>query len=126
MGGAFGACWLALRRKKEDFGRDYYNVMLPWCTSWAQNSWAILLLLLIVSNGLAIWQEIEQGIFNEQQAIYKASYLLLWIIPELLWILTNKSRMPLRNRWLLYIALPLAMTFTLPWFMDITFIQSIE
>lgn len=122
MAGAFGVCWLALRRNKDNFGRDHYNAMIPWCAAWAQNAWAILLFLLICSTSLKIWREIQNGNFDEQGAIYDASLLLLWIIPEILWLLARKSRMPLRNRWLLYLALPFAITFILPWFMDITLI----
>lgn len=120
MAAAFGLCWLGMRRKKDDFGRDYYNIMLPWCSAWAKNSWAILLFLTLCSTGLKIWLGIENNSFNEQDAIYECSCLLLWLIPLLLWVIIQKSRMPLRNRWLSYIALPIAMTFMLPWFMDLT------
>ena len=38
LAGGFGAVWLLLRRKADDFGRDYYNTMVPWCTRWARNA----------------------------------------------------------------------------------------
>lgn len=120
MAAAFGLCWLAMRRKKDDFGRDYYSAMLPWCASWAKNSWAVLLLLVFCSSALKIWTEMNGGEINLENIIYECSTLLLWIIPFLLWLIVQKSRMPLRNRWLCYIALPIAITFILPWFMDIT------
>ncbi|MDE6734945.1 MAG: hypothetical protein K2J64_05715, partial [Desulfovibrio sp.] len=30
---AAGALWLPMRRHKDDFGRDYYNAMIPWCAA---------------------------------------------------------------------------------------------
>lgn len=120
LAAAFGLCWLALRRKKEDFGRDYYNTMLPWCAAWAKNSWLLLLLLVFCATAWKIWTAMENNVFNPQDTIHECSFLLLWLIPGLLWLIVQKSRMPLRNRWLCYIALPIAITFILPWFLDIS------
>ena len=32
---AAGAFWLPLRRTRDDFGRDHYNAMIPWCATGA-------------------------------------------------------------------------------------------
>lgn len=122
MAAGFGICWLALRRKKDDFGRDYYNKMLAWCSAWAKNSWLLLLFLLFLASSLKLWRESPTIFQNMEAILYEAAGLLLWIIPALCWIFVQKSALPVRNRWLAYLALPLAMTFALPYFLDITFI----
>lgn len=122
LAAGFALCWLVLRRKKDDFGRDYYNTMLHWCAAWAKNSWFFLIFLLLVASGLKIWREKLLDSPDLQALIYEFSGILLWLIPALLWLIIQKSALPMRNRWLLYLALPLAMTFMLPYFMDITFL----
>lgn len=122
LAAGFGACWLALRRKKDDFGRDYYNTMLPWCAAWAKNCWFVLLFLLVAASALRIWTSMQNAFFDIQIAVYETSSLLLWLIPALCWFYVQKCAMPLRNRWLLFIALLIAMGFTLPYFLEITLI----
>lgn len=122
LASACGLCWLAIRRKKDDFGRDYYNTMLRWLAAWASNSWFILIILLILGSCLQAWHADMHDVLDLQALVYEISGILLWFIPALFWLIIKKSELPMRNRWLLYIALPLAMTFMLPYFMDITFI----
>lgn len=122
LGAAYSLCWLLLRRKKDDFGRDYYNVMLKWCSAWAKNSWFILILLLSIATALKVWRASPLEGKMLQQFIYEACGLLLWLLPALFWLIVQRSALPLRNRWLIYLALPLAMSFMLPYFIDITFV----
>lgn len=120
LAGGFALCWLSMRRKKDDYGRDYYKNMLQWCAAWAKNSWMILLFLLLLASGLKFWRG---NLFTDTQSIiYETSGLLLWLIPALCWIIIQKSAVPARNSWLAWISLPMAMTFMLPYFLDITFI----
>lgn len=122
LAGAFGACWLALRRNRDDFGRDYYNLMLPWCSAWAKNSWFALLFLLVAACAFRIWTSMKNVSPDMQTAVYESAGLLLWLIPGLCWLYVQKSSLPLRNRWLLFVALFIAMGFSLPYFLEITLI----
>lgn len=117
--GAFGAAWLAFRRKKDDFGRDYYNKMLPWTTAWAKNAWALLWLILLFSGGFELWQIYQSPAPDNGTAIVIGCQILLWIIPCLLWIIVYKSPTPLRHRWALYLGLLLAIAYALPYFLEI-------
>ena len=120
LAGGFGAVWLLLRRKADDFGRDYYNTMVPWCTRWARNAWALLWLLLVASSGLEIWQTWQTtGVFMQQDAIFQCLRVLLWLVPALLWTLVARSATPLRQKPALVIGLLLSMGFTLPYFMEL-------
>lgn len=33
--------WLVLRRNRDDYGRDYYRVMLGWCARWGCVAWSV-------------------------------------------------------------------------------------
>lgn len=42
-GGGLALLWLVLRRKRDDFGRDYYTFAAKWCGKWAAaGSWVAL------------------------------------------------------------------------------------
>ncbi len=117
MAGAAAACWLPMRRKKDDYGRDYYNHMIPWCAGWARNSWLILWLLLLVSTGLQIWPEIERG--NIQEAILDNIRLLLWILPPVCWTIVRHGAVPVRRTWLSFAAIIIASLFMLPYYLQL-------
>lgn len=122
MAGAFAACWLAARRKADDFGRDYYNLMLPWCVKWARNSWAILWILFLAASSMQLWPFFAQGNFIQEEIIIEGCRALLWLIPLLLWIGAAKSKVPMRHKWSMFIALLCAISFVLPYYLDITLI----
>lgn len=122
MGAAFCAVWLLWRRKHDDFGRDYNNSMLSWLCAWAANSWALLWLLLLASTSLRIWHLADAHAFDAQEAILESTRLLLWLLPVLLWTICRKTRLPLRHRWAPYVAFPIAVSFTLPWYLELTII----
>lgn len=119
LAAAISSCWLVLRRKKDDFGRDYYNTMLAWCSAWARNAWALLWLLMVMSESLKIWLQTREGIFNLNQGILDSSILLLWFVPVLLWTWVMRSRLPLRESWALFVNFVLAGLFTLPWYLEL-------
>ena len=120
MPAAFGALWLLLRRKHDDFGRDHYNTMIPWCAGWARNAWCLLWLLLLVSSGLQIWLHWQDGVFSAQDAIVESSRLLLWLIPVLLWTMVRRSDIALRHKLTLLAALLIAVGFMLPYYLEAT------
>lgn len=117
---AWAAVWLPTRRKKDDFGRDYYNTMVAWCARWARNAWLLLWLLLLISCALQLWIDYEYNAFNEQNAIVEGLRILLWLIPLLLWTIVAKSALALRHKGGLWLALALASCFMLPYFFEIT------
>lgn len=119
MAAAISCCWLVIRRKKDDFGRDYYNTMLSWCAAWARNAWAFLWLLLVVSTGLSIWLQSKTGAFDPDAAILDASLVLLWLIPALLWTWVLRSRVPMRESWALFVNFILAGLFMIPWYLEL-------
>lgn len=118
--GGLSACWLVIRRHKEDFGRDYYNRMIPSCCAWARNSWIILVLLLLFAMGLQFYQQTPEPDIEEM--IYNGARALLWLIPILLWSLLMRSTYPLRRSFLCFIAIIIACAFTMPYFLELTLI----
>lgn len=120
MPGAWGACWLLLRRNKDDFGRDYYNGMVSWCCGWARNGWTCLWLLLVTAVGLQIWQLMQEPIFNAEDALLANAGVLLWLLPALLWTAVRRGRPPLRRSYMLGVALLIACLFMLPYFLEMT------
>ena len=120
MPAAFGALWLPLRRTHDDFGRDHYNTMIPWCAGWARNAWCLLWLLLLVSSGLHIWLHWQDGGFSAQDAVVESSRLLLWLIPVLLWTMVRRSAIALRHKLTLLAALLIAVSFMLPYYLEAT------
>lgn len=122
MPGAIAACWLVIRRKKDDYGRDYYNTMVPWCAAWARNGWLFLWLLLCASTGIQIGIDMRSGVFNAQDAMIDNARILLWLVPVLLWAIVKKSAIPLRHSWLLFVAFILAGLFMMPYYLQFAII----
>lgn len=120
MAGAASACWLVIRRKKDDFGRDYYNQMLPWCAAWARNGWAVLWLLLVISTSLRIWLQTKSGVFDSQEGFLDVCRILVWLIPLALWGWVKMSSLPLRQSWALFVAIIFACAFMVPYFLELT------
>lgn len=117
---AAGALWLPMRRHKDDFGRDYYNTMIPWCAAWARNAWALLWLALLALTAIRMSGAWGAAGITSQEAILESTRLLLWLIPVLLWTLVRKSAVALRHRVTLAVALLLALSFTLPYYLELT------
>ena len=117
---AAGALWLPFRRKRDDFGRDYYNAMIPWCAAWARNAWAVLWLALLSFTAIRVSQAFGGDGISPREAILESTRLLLWLIPVLLWTLVRRSSVALRHRATLAVALILAVGFMLPYYLDLT------
>ena len=110
LAGGAGALWLALRRRRDDFGRDHYNVMLPRCAVWARPAWALFWLFLLFAAGLTIQAHRQTGAFTTLDALWESGRLLLWLAPAALWTVVSRSAAPLRHKPTLILALLLAMT----------------
>lgn len=121
LAAAAGALWLPFGRARNDFGRDYYNAMISWCATWARNAWAVLWLALVAFTIIRISQSWGGEAFTSQDAILESTRLLLWLIPALLWTLVKRSQVALRHRATLAAALLVAMSFMLPYYLDLTY-----
>lgn len=115
LAAGLGAVWLMARRKRDDYGRDHYNVMLPWCATWARNAWALLWLVLLTFSLMDMLYSWEETAPNTVQAsIFQALHVLLWSVPALLWTIAARSKTPLRHKLTLLLAQLIAMAFTVP------------
>ncbi len=120
MAGGTSAVWLILRRNSDDFGRDYYATMLPWCATWARNAWFIMWVLLLGVTAIQWIHLIQEGSYLQSPAfLHTALLLLLWVIPGVLWTLCIKSATPLRHKATLILALVLGMCIIVPLYMGL-------
>lgn len=115
---AFGAFWLILRRRHDDYGRDHYNVTLPWCAAWARNGWLALWLLMLALSGLTIYDRWQNGVFTGHDALLQSLPLLLWLIPALIWAAVSCSKTPLRHKFSLTLALIMSIAYLLPFTLE--------
>ena len=120
MPAAFGCVWLLLRRQKDDFGRDHYNTVIPWCAAWARNAWAIVWLLLLAASVLELSPLLQGGTLETADAVTAGIRVLLWLIPVLLWFMAARSATPLRHKAGLTVSLVLSCLFMLPFFMGLS------
>ena len=120
MPAAFGCVWLLLRRKKDDYGRDHYNTVLPWCAAWARNAWAIVWLLLLAASVLELSPLLQDGTLETADAVTAGIRVLLWLIPVLFWFIAARSATPLRHKAGLTVSLILSCLFMLPFFMGLS------
>lgn len=107
IAGGMSAVWLIYRRKKDDFGRDYYTNMLPWCVRWAHGFWLLFWLLLagfaVAPLCDALWQEH----FPELMAVSLRT--VPWLLPALIWSPALYSAFPLRHKVSILLGLCLAL-----------------
>lgn len=117
LAGAYGLVWLILRRRKDDYGRDYYNIMLRWCAAWADYPWFIFILLLFVGFGQKIWTSLPS--LSMEDLAYNGALPVSCLIPAVCWLAVQKSSLPMRRKLLCWLALPLSMAFVLPYYLFI-------
>lgn len=116
LSAGLGGLWMLARRKNEDYGRDHYNTMLPWCALWARNAWAILWLVLLsftLMDSMRI-MEVSPELLTSHELLFQAMYQVLWVAPALLWLIVARTKMPLRHTLTLVLAQIIAMAFTVP------------
>lgn len=101
MPAALAPAWLICRRNRDDFGRDYYNTMVPWCAHWAFFSWVIVTLLLGLSSAADIWQTVTtagMAGLSMEDAILCVARVLPALLATLLWALVWKTATPMRYK----------------------------
>lgn len=126
MAGASGAMWLVLRRKREDFGRDHYNTMIPWCAAWARNAWTIFWLIFLGASVAEIQQNWQSGAFTGNNVALESVKVLIWLVPLALWTVVARSAAPMRHRLSLLAALLLAVAFMLPYYAQVTNLSALK
>lgn len=126
MAGASGAMWLVLRRKREDFGRDHYNTMIPWCAAWARNAWTIFWLIFLGASVAEIQQNWQNGAFTGNNVALESAKVLIWLVPLALWTVVARSTAPMRHRLSLLAALLLAVAFMLPYYAQVTNLSALK
>lgn len=113
LAGGFGALWLLLRRRTDDYGRDHYNLALAWCAGWARNAWILLWLLLLARFVLKVLAHSAESGWSFSLPVYRTDLLLLGIFlaPGLLWFGISRSPNPLRAKIALVLAPLIASAF---------------
>lgn len=97
--GAFGTLWLVARRNRDDYGRDHYRQMVPWCGAWARNGWLLSWLLVVGFVGVNLWYvRFETGYLPLRDLLGAAGQMAIWCIPFLLWLIVCRSEAPLRHK----------------------------
>jgi hypothetical protein len=106
LAGGYGALWLLLRRVADNYGRDHYNLVIPWCALWARNGWLLLWLFVTGRMGWRVFQlhEAAGGRLDWIQFVPNAVGLAAFLLPGLWWLGLSRSATPLRAK----IATPLA------------------
>ena len=107
MPASAAAVWLCARRNRDNFGRDYYNTMLPWCCRWALVLWIITTILsALVVAGEAV------GLNAAAPIAPSPAEIALWalrVVPSIvacvIYGLAARSATPMRFEGALWVAL---------------------
>ncbi len=95
--GALSSVWLLLMRKRQDYGRDYYNFALPYCARWAL--WGTLggmgLGALVLYRGQAL---MLPELSHAPSLPLAAAAAALPALACLLWLPAIHSKTPLRHK----------------------------
>lgn len=120
MAAGSGGVWLVIRRYHDDYGRDYYAQMMPWCAVWARNAWFVLWIILVAVTAMQ-WLPLLQSedYLTAPEFISNAVFLVLWIIPGLLWTLAVRSASPLRHKITLVLAFLLSTGILVPMYLGL-------
>jgi len=100
LAGGYGALWLLLRRIADDYGRDHYNLVIPWCAGWARNAWLLLWLLVAGRAGRRVFQlyEATGGTLDWIALLPEGAGLAVLLLPGLWWMGISNSATPLRTK----------------------------
>lgn len=120
MPGAWAAVWLPTRKKKDNFGRDYYNSSIVFCAKWARNAWLCLWVMLAAFAASHIWQNLKLDKISEQAIIIECLQLVLWLAPVLFWNIVSHSAVALRHKGGIFLAFIIASCFMLTYFNTLT------
>lgn len=95
--GALGLCWLIIRRRADDFGRDYYTFAARLCGEWAAwGGWIALFL----AGGLCALMRMQGLLPLEREGVLLivGSLLAALLIPAIVWTVIARSATPMRHK----------------------------
>ncbi|MDO5536785.1 MAG: hypothetical protein Q4F72_04580 [Desulfovibrionaceae bacterium] len=107
---AAGIIWLVIRRKKDDFGRDYYNTITRFVARWGAMAWLPVIVLL----GGVVYFELKP-LLDSGTEITPMTWALLGsrVVPAFLsWICllcVSRAALPMRFKPLAFLAFLLSM-----------------
>jgi hypothetical protein len=106
LAGGYGALWLLLRRIADDYGRDHYNLAVPWCAGWAGNSWLLLWLFAAGRTGWRIFRLYEAAGGKPDWIQFAPDVIGLAVLlpPCLWWLGIRRSATPLRAKIAVFLA----------------------
>lgn len=114
LGAAYANIWLLVRRRRDDFGRDYYNSMLIWCCSWARNAWILVWLAYLAFISRNFFTLYQKGLLTNNILLHEVCLVALWLCPAILWGIVCKSQIALRHKLSLFTSFIIACAFALP------------
>jgi hypothetical protein len=100
MPAAASLCWLLWRRRRDDYGRDYYSNMVPRLAKWALAAGAAAAAVYLFTVCADMWQIAASGAFElslEEAVTYALRFLPL-AIACVLWAVVWRSSQPLRRK----------------------------
>ncbi len=120
LSASISSVWLIIRRKYDDYGRDYYANMLKWCAAWSRTAWFLLWFLLVGNTALQWLSALQEANYlTSPEFLQSALFLFLWMIPGALWTLAIRSSATLRHKTTLILACILAICFIVPLYISI-------
>lgn len=102
--GALSMAWMIVMRKRDDFGRDYYNFALSYCAYWAIGGTlgSLGMSVLSVYEG---WRGMAPDLSQIPPGWLMAVAAVLPSLACLLWFLIIKSSTPMRHKFGVWLAL---------------------
>ena len=95
--GALGLFWLLVRRKIDDFGRDYYVFAANWCGEWAAwGGWFSLILASVLCFMLQTQDLLT--LENQGALLFVAALFAALLIPSVIWTVIARSATPMRHK----------------------------
>ena len=92
-----GLFWLLVRRKIDDFGRDYYVFAANWCGEWAAwGGWFSL----IMAGVLCFMLQTQDLLTLENQGalLFVAALFAALLLPSVIWTVIARSATPMRHK----------------------------
>ncbi len=110
MPAAIALVWLAMRRKKDDFGRDYYTTIMKWVARWGFMAWipVTIVAAVFVYFEVVPLLDAESEITHLTIAMQAARFLPALLVSVFMGCI-SKSALPMRYKALALLCLFLSM-----------------